>query len=153
MALTETKNKVDFAKGSQKGYDSLGAYDTNTVYFCKDSGNIYLGSELLNKNPFVSVSYDSTSKTITFESQGNDSSGVFSYNKSIQLEFATAEDLKKISLEAGTGLEITTNSEGNRVISIDDSIASKSYVDEGDNKVLKEAKEYADSLKLYWKDV
>ena len=131
MALTSTKNKVDFAKGSQGGYNSLGTYDSNTLYFCKDSGNLYLGDELLNKNPFVSVSFDSSTKTLIFTTQGSDNSGVFNYTKEIKLDFATVEDIKNsLTVEAGTGISVDINADtGNTKISIDeDTIATKEYV-------------------------
>lgn len=132
MALTSTKNKVDFAKGSQSGYNSLGTYDSNTLYFCKDSGNIYLGDELLNKNPFVSVSFDSSTKTLTFTTQGSDSSSVFNYTKEVKLDFATAEDIKNsLTVEAGTGINVDVDTDtGNTKISIDENtVATKEYVD------------------------
>ena len=34
-------------KGTQANYKALGAKDANTVYFCTDSGNVYLGEKLL----------------------------------------------------------------------------------------------------------
>lgn len=36
--------EVKFAKGLQTAYDNMESYDDNTLYYCTDTGNIYLGS-------------------------------------------------------------------------------------------------------------
>lgn len=44
------QNKVIFARISQSKYDALGtSVDSNTVYFCLDSGRIYQGSTLVGE--------------------------------------------------------------------------------------------------------
>lgn len=37
-------NPIQFSAGLQASYDSLDNVDENTVYFCKDSGRIFVGS-------------------------------------------------------------------------------------------------------------
>lgn len=44
------QNKVIFARLTQSKYDALGTtVDSNTVYFCLDSGRIYQGSTLVGE--------------------------------------------------------------------------------------------------------
>mgnify|MGYP002856762413 CR=1 FL=1 len=61
--------KVKLARGTQSAYNGLSTKDTDTIYVCTDTGNIYLGSTCL----FESSAYIDSSisgKTVTFTTHG-----------------------------------------------------------------------------------
>lgn len=61
--------KVKLARGTQTAYNGLSTKDTDTIYVCTDTGNLYLGTTLL----FESNSYIDSSisgKTVTFTTHG-----------------------------------------------------------------------------------
>jgi hypothetical protein len=61
--------KVKLARGTQSAYNALSTKDSDTIYVCTNTGNIYLGSTAL----FESSSYIDASisgKTVTFTTHG-----------------------------------------------------------------------------------
>jgi hypothetical protein len=61
--------KVKLARGTQNAYNAIQSKDTDTIYVCTDTGNLYLGSQVL----FESNSYiDATisGKVVTFTTHG-----------------------------------------------------------------------------------
>lgn len=57
------------SRGLQTNYNSLQTKDSDTVYFCTDTGNLYLGSTLLfESNSFTDVSI--SGKVLTFTKHG-----------------------------------------------------------------------------------
>ena len=77
-------------KGTQQAYNALSSKDENTVYFCTDTGNMYLGSnKLFEQDAFVSVSI--SGKTVTFTTHGgNGSAG----SKTLSIsDFATTAEV------------------------------------------------------------
>lgn len=62
--------KVKIARGIQANYNSIQNKDTDTIYICTDSGNMYLGSlALFESNAYVDSSI--TGKIVTFTTHGN----------------------------------------------------------------------------------
>lgn len=137
--LNETTNKVNFAKGTQAGYEALSSYDTNTLYYCKDSGNTYLGTDLLNKNAFVSVEFTAATKTLTFTTLGINGDVNNAYKKSVQLDYATVDDIKAAALGIEAGSAITfgskTNSEGDEMTVINVAFDNSSIVLDNSGKL------------------
>lgn len=85
--------KAKFARGSQAAYNALknsNQLDADTIYTCKDSGNIYLGTYLLfESDAFKQVSI--SGKTVTFTTHGQ--FGVTG-TKTLDLSaFATTEEV------------------------------------------------------------
>lgn len=61
--------KVKLARGTQSAYNALASKDSDTLYFCTDSHNIYLGSTLLfEPNAYVDASL--SNKVVTFTTHG-----------------------------------------------------------------------------------
>lgn len=47
--MATTKARMNFVQLTQALYNSLGTWDTNTLYFCKDTNRIYLGTDLMSR--------------------------------------------------------------------------------------------------------
>ena len=61
--------KVKFSRGSQNSYKNLRVKDGDTIYVCTDTGNIYLGDDLLfEPNAYIESSI--SGKTVTFKTHG-----------------------------------------------------------------------------------
>lgn len=47
--MATTKARMNFVQLTQALYNSLGTWDANTLYFCKDTNRIYLGTDLMSR--------------------------------------------------------------------------------------------------------
>ena len=60
---------VNFARGLQAAYNSLASKDSDTIYVCTDTGNIYLGNTtLFESNAYIDSSI--VGKIVTFTTHG-----------------------------------------------------------------------------------
>lgn len=60
---------VKFARGLQASYNSLSSRDSDTIYVCTDTGNLYLGNTMLfESNAYIDSSI--TGKIVTFTTHG-----------------------------------------------------------------------------------
>ena len=60
---------VKLARGTQSAYNALASKDSDTIYVCTDTGNLYLGSTVLfEPNAYVDSSI--SGKTVTFTTHG-----------------------------------------------------------------------------------
>lgn len=63
--------KVIFCKGQEQNYQNLRNKDAYTLYFCTDTGNLYLGDNaIFESNAFVSATYSQKQITFTKHSGG-----------------------------------------------------------------------------------
>lgn len=87
------------ARGTQSAYNALTTKDSDTVYVCTDSGNLYLGAKaLFESDAFTNASI--SGKTITFTTHGaNGTTGT----KTISLtDFATTSEVQS-AIDAAIG--------------------------------------------------
>lgn len=96
----ETKNYVDFKRGTQAEYDALAAKNADTLYFITDNGKIYLGEKLVADSLKGVASGELVDKklTLTFEDGTSleiDLSGI--------LTLGTADDEDKIVIIDAAG--------------------------------------------------
>ena len=61
--------QIKLSKGLYSAYNALATKDANTVYFCTDSGHLYLGSTLLVGGSVTSVTHDAGTQIITIVTQ------------------------------------------------------------------------------------
>lgn len=61
--------QIKLNKGTFAAYQALGTKDPNTVYFCIDSGHLYLGAILLIGGAVTNVSFNSTTNKIDVVTQ------------------------------------------------------------------------------------
>lgn len=91
------------ARGTQSAYNALTTKDSDTVYVCTDSGNLYLGAKaLFESDAFKNASI--SGKTVTFTTHGeNGTTGT----KTISLsDFATLSEVEDaISTAVGSVFE------------------------------------------------
>lgn len=82
---------VNFARGLQAAYNSLSTRDSDTIYVCTDTGNIYLGNTMLfESNAYIDSSI--TGKIVTFTTHGaNGTTGTDTLDLST---FQTAADVQ-----------------------------------------------------------
>lgn len=87
------------ARGTQSAYNAITTKDTDTIYVCTDTGNIYLGSKaLFESDAFANASI--SGKTVTFTTHGaNGTTGT----KTISLtDFATTSEVQS-AIDAAIG--------------------------------------------------
>ena len=60
---------IKLSKGLYSAYTALSTKDANTVYFCTDSGHLYLGTTLLVGGSVTSVTHNSDTEVITIVTQ------------------------------------------------------------------------------------
>lgn len=82
--------KVKLARGTQSAYNALASKDSDTIYVCTDTGNLYLGSTVLfESNAYVDSSI--SGKTVTFTTHGtNGTTGTDTLDLSV---FQNADDV------------------------------------------------------------
>ena len=61
--------QIKLSKGLYSAYTSLPTKDANTVYFCTDSGHLYLGTTLLVGGSVTSVTHNAGTEIITIVTQ------------------------------------------------------------------------------------
>ena len=61
--------QIKLSKGLYSAYAALATKDANTVYFCTDSGHLYLGTTLLVGGSVTSVTHNSETEIITIVTQ------------------------------------------------------------------------------------
>lgn len=107
--------KYKVARGNQVAYNSISSKNSDTVYFCKDTGNMYLGSDLLfESNAFINATLDG--HNITFTKHGTNGTTT---TQVLSLESLISEiEGAMIGIAAGNGISITEGSDGKLVISI-----------------------------------
>lgn len=87
------------ARGTQSAYNALTTKDSDTVYVCTDSGNLYLGTTVLfESDAFKNASI--SGKTVTFTTHGDDGT---TGSRTISLsDFATTAEVQS-AIEAAVG--------------------------------------------------
>ena len=79
------------ARGTQSAYNALTTKDSDTVYVCTDTGNMYLGSkQLFESNAFINASVNG--KVITFTTHGDN--GTTSTSTLTLTDLATTNDVQ-----------------------------------------------------------
>ena len=61
--------QIKLSKGLYSAYTALSTKDADTVYFCTDSGHLYLGTTLLVGGSVTSVTHNAGTETITIVTQ------------------------------------------------------------------------------------
>ena len=61
--------QIKLSKGLYANYIALSTKDADTVYFCSDSGHLYLGSTLLVGGSVTSVTHNAGTEVITIVTQ------------------------------------------------------------------------------------
>lgn len=90
--------QIKLNKGTYSAYQALGTKDPNTVYFCTDSGHLYLGALLLIGGAVTSVSFNGSTNKIDVVTQ----TGTGPVTNSFDLDL-TQYVLKNDSITASTG--------------------------------------------------
>lgn len=82
--------KVKIGRGTQSAYNALSEKNTDMIYICTDTGNLYLGSTLLfESNAYIESSING--KTVTFTTHGtNGTNGSDTLDLSV---FQTSEEV------------------------------------------------------------
>lgn len=62
-------SQIKLSKGLYSAYTALATKDANTVYFCTDSGHLYLGTTLLVGGSVTSVTHNAGTEIITIVTQ------------------------------------------------------------------------------------
>lgn len=90
--------QIKLNKGTYSAYQALGTKDPNTVYFCTDSGHLYLGAILLIGGAVTSVSFNGTTNKIDVVTQ----TGTGPVTNSFDLDL-NQYVLKNAAITASTG--------------------------------------------------
>lgn len=98
---------VNFARGLQAAYNSLASKDSDTIYVCTDTGNLYLGNTtLFESNAYIDSSI--TGKIITFTTHGaNGTTGTDSLDLSVfqtaaEVQAAIADSISNVYKPSGS---------------------------------------------------
>lgn len=95
--------QIKLNKGTYAAYQALGTKDPNTVYFCTDSGHLFLGATLLIGGAVTNVSFNSTTNKIDVVTQ----TGTGPVTNSFDLDL-TQYVLKNDTIAASTGKSFVT---------------------------------------------
>lgn len=98
---------VNFARGLQAAYNSLSTRDSDTIYVCTDTGNLYLGNTMLfESNAYIDSSI--TGKIVTFTTHGangttgTDTLDLSTFQTATEVQAAIAASISTVYKPAGT---------------------------------------------------
>lgn len=97
---------VNFARGLQAAYNSLSSKDSDTIYVCTDTGNLYLGNTMLfESNAYIDSSI--TGKIVTFTTHGangttgTDTLDLSTFQTAAEVQAAIAASISTVYKPAG----------------------------------------------------
>lgn len=98
---------VNFARGVQSTYNGMVSRDSDTIYVCTDTGNIYLGNTMLfESNAYIDSSI--TGKIVTFTTHGangttgTDSLDLSTFQTAAEVQAAIAASISTVYRPAGS---------------------------------------------------
>lgn len=93
--------QIKLSKGLYSAYTALPTKDANTVYFCTDSGHLYLGTTLLVGGSVTSVTHNAGTEEITIVTQTGTGASSTTVDLGVYLE-------KNDAITASTGKSFVT---------------------------------------------